>query len=580
MHESDVFAPYRRLWTVVAPYLPRYGLGVVFLLLTNAGQLAIPHVIRLALDGIDDVAFSLMLLAVLAIMVALGRVGWRLFIVGAARRVERDIRSQVFHNLTRLEPRFFQSYSVGDIMARLTTDLQTVRMSLGMSVITFVDGTFMGVGIIVLMLSMDWLLGLLTFLPLLLIVVWFLVYGKPLARLYSDTMKGYSSVSTEAQETLTAVRLVQSFHREEHFATRLEERSQTYHRMALRLDWIWGAFYPLLGLLTGLTTWILLTVGGQRIAEGDLSVGSFAAFLAYLGMLVWPMISVGFTVDQFQRGAASLRRLFELADREPGIVSAVDAHRPEHDFPLEVQDLTFRYEEGQLPVLTKVSFGVDRERFIGILGTTASGKSTLIRLLCRLWDPPPNSVRLGGLDVRLWPLSDLRRRFSLVTQSPFLFSDTIRNNILFARPDAKEADLWRCVELAGLSRDLESFPDGLETLIGERGITLSGGQKQRVALARALLALGDILLLDDALSAVDTETESAILDNLLSRGGLEPERRLILVSHRVSAMMRCDTVLVLHEGELVQSGPPQRLLTEEGLFREIALLQHYPEASS
>ncbi len=543
-----------------------------FLVLTNSGQLLIPQAIRFGLDNLEQRFWAIVAIGILAIVVAVGRIGWRFFIVGAARRAERDLRQDVFYHLTTLEPQYFHTMPVGDLMSRLTNDLQNVRMSLGMSVITFVDGTFMGLSIIAILISTNLLLGLVSILPFLFLVVIFLIFGKKIGRLFSDSMKAFAKISDEAQESLTGIRVIQSFHRERFFFDRLDRAGRNYFGIAIQLVRIWGLFFPLVSFITGMTVWTLVVFGGNLLLQGAITPGTFVAFLSYLGMLAWPMISVAFTIDMLQRGASSLNRLYEILDARPRITSAASARPPEKSFPLAVRNLSFSYHPDLPRVLEGVEFTIDQNEIVGILGTIGSGKSTLAWLLCRLLDPPPGSIFLGGKDIREWPLADLRGHFSMVPQNPYLFSDTVAGNILFGNPGATLADVEKVVEISGLSRDIAIFPEGLNTLVGERGITLSGGQKQRVALARALIASRDILILDDALSAVDAETEEHIIDFLFRHTNT---RNIILISHRISTLMNCDKVLVLDEGRLVQSGPPIDLLKTEGVFAEIAAIQRF-----
>lgn len=570
--DKGFFAAYKRLFKRIKKYIPLYAAGVIFLILTNSGQLLIPQAIRYGLDFMDRRLDAIVAIGVLAVIVAIGRIGWRFFIVGAARRAERDLRQDVFYHLTTLEPQYFQTMPVGDLMSRLTNDLQNVRMSLGMSVITFVDGSFMGLSIIAILLSTNLFLGLISILPFLFLIVIFLVFGKKIGLLFSESMKAFAKISDEAQESLTGIRVIQSFNREHHFFRRLKTAGQNYYKIAIRLVRIWGMFFPLVSFITGMTVWTLVVFGGNLLLQGLITPGTFVAFLSYLGMLAWPMISVAFTIDMLQRGASSLQRLYDILDVRPRITELPKATRPKSIFPLVVQHLSFRYSPELPQVLEDIGFQIEQDQVIGILGTIGSGKSTLAWLLCRLLDPPPGTIFLGGKDIKEWPLGDLRSHFSMVPQNPYLFSDTVAGNILFGNPSASLSDVERVVELSGLTRDLAILPEGLNTMVGERGITLSGGQKQRVALARALIASRGILILDDALSAVDAETESHIIEYLFRH---TQTRNIILISHRISTLMNCNHVLVLNEGRLVQSGPPSSLLRSEGVFAEIAEIQRF-----
>lgn len=570
--KTGFFSTYKRLVPIIKKYIPMYIIGVLFLLLTNSGQLLIPQALRFALDHLDFRFQAIIAIGILASLVAVGRIGWRFFIVGAARRTERDLRRAVFHHLTLLEPQYYFKTPVGELMSRLTNDLQNVRMSLGMSVITFVDGSFMGISIITILLLTNFFLGALSILPFFFLIIIFLIFGKKVGELFAQSMKAFAQISDEAQEALTGIRVIQSFNREQFFLERMKIVGEKYLKIAIRLVQLWGLYFPIVSFVVGLTVWILVAVGSNLLLKGEITTGSFAAFLGYLGMLAWPMISVAFTIDMLQRGASSLRRLFEIIDTTPLITSSQEAKRPENFFPIKINNLTFKYQPNLPPAIENLSFTIEEKQVVGVLGTIGSGKSTLAWLLCRLLEPPPNTIFMGGQDIRTWPLDDLRACFSMVPQTPFLFSDTIRNNILMGNPHTTDEELTRVIEIAGLAKDLDIFPKGLQTLVGERGITLSGGQKQRVALARALLASRPILILDDALSAVDAKTEAHIIKYLFSH---QLTRTIIIISHRISTLMNCNQVLVLDGGRLIQSGSPKELLAQEGMFSNIAAIQHY-----
>lgn len=552
-------------------YLPYYLAGLFFLLVTNAAQLAIPQLIRRALDHLDQRLEVVGLLALTALTVALGRIGWRFFIIGAARRIETDLRSRIFDHLTLLSDSFFSRHRTGDLMARATNDLDAVRMSCGMALVAFVDGVFLSLSITIILFTTHSSLGFYTILPLPVITLLILSLGGYVAKLFKQVQESFSDLSAQAQEAVTGARVIQAFVQQEVFTARFAGQNQEYLKRNLALTRLWGFFFPVIGLLSGLTALVLLWYGGSLVMDGSLTPGEFAGFMAYLGMLVWPMLGAGMTVTMIQRGAASLGRINEILTQDPDIRSPDQPIIPPPPYTLEVRNLTFSYPGRDVPVLKGLSFQLREGEKLGILGPTGVGKTTLLKLLPRLLDPPAGTVFLGGVDVKDWDLQELRKKFAMAPQGTFLFSDTIARNLSFASENLDKDRMVALGDITALSRDVEGFEAGWETLVGERGVTLSGGQKQRLSLARALAAPSPLLLLDDTLASVDLETEEKILGHLMKEAA---GRGMILVSHRISTLKSCDRILVLREGLIVQEGTHQKLLAEEGPYGETAALQH------
>ena len=547
-------------------------------MIVDAAQLLLPQYIRLAIDAIATgtgrsalVRIGLLMIGT-ALVIAAGRFLWRYFIHGSSRRIEVALRDRLFSRLMTLPPSFFHKNAVGDIMARATNDMQAIRMATGMAFVAFVDGVFMSVAILVVMLVQNPGTTLWTIAPLPFVSVLIIIFGGMVGKRFKLVQEIYSDMSSVVQETLQGVRVVKSFVKEDEFAGRFAEANDRYRDASMGLVRIFGFFFPFISFLAGLTTLVLLLVGGTAVMENRMSPGSLAAMLAYLAMLVWPMIGAGFTVNMIQRGAASLKRVNEILDTEaeprfaPG-VRAVES-LPEGD--IRFSGLSFTFPGANAPALSGIDLVLPRGKTLGILGRVGSGKSTLLKLLPRIVEPPEGTVLIGDHEVGAYPLELLRSRMGFVPQDSFLFSDTIRNNVIFSRPDLPEELFLRVVSTAALDRDVDTFPDGWDTVVGERGLTLSGGQKQRVAIARALASRPDILVFDDALSAVDTETEERILERVMAeRAGLTN----IIVSNRVSTLKQADLVAVLDEGRLVQFGPPAVLGIQDGFFAEIAALQ-------
>lgn len=559
-------------------YASRYILGFLCLIVVDGAQLIIPQLIRRAINLVSEGSFQLrdilsisLAMVGIAACISLGRYLWRFFIHGSSRRIEVEMRDRLFDHLLQLSGTFYQANKTGDIMAKATNDMGAIRQAMGMGLVTFVDGTFMALAILVIMIAQNPGTALLTIIPLPLVTILMIFFGTMVGKRFERVQAIYSRLSEIAQETMAGIRVVKAFVKEEKFAQDFSASNDEYRDASMSLVKIFGFFFPLIAFLSGLTTLILLLAGGKAVLANRMSPGDIVAMLSYLQMLVWPMIGAGFTVNTLQRGAASLKRVNEVLDTMPDIVSPPGAYGDIPEGEIEFSSLTFSYTPSGKPALQDVSFLLPRGSTLGILGRVGSGKSTLIRVLPRLIDPPHGSVRIGGRDVREYDLASLRRAFGFVPQDSFLFSDSIQANILYGRPDLDPGRFAQVAAIAAIDRDVADFPEGWATVVGEKGLTLSGGQKQRVALARALATDPEILVLDDALSAVDAETEDRILSALIEeRRG----RTNIIVSHRVSTLRHADLILVLEEGRVSQRGSHEELLSDDkGFYAEIARLQ-------
>ncbi|MBN2873556.1 MAG: ABC transporter ATP-binding protein, partial [Spirochaetales bacterium] len=557
---------------------PRYAFGVACLVVVDAAQLMLPQYLRRAIDSIATgepravVALIGLSMAATAAAIAAGRFLWRFFIHGASRRIETALRDRLFSTLMTLPTSYFSGNAAGDIMSRATSDMQSIRMATGMAFVAFIDGAFMSVAILVVMMIQNPATTLLTITPLPLLTVLILVFGRIIGKKFKKAQERYADVSSVAQETLQGIRVVQSFVKEDEFARRFSDANDGYRDASMVLVRVFGLFFPLISFLAGISSLVLLVAGGTAVIENRMSPGSLAAMLAYLEMLIWPMLGAGFTVNMLQRGAASLKRVNEVLDTaaEPRFAPG---ETPTEEYPagdVRFSGLTIVYPGSGEPALEDIDLVIPEGTMLGILGRVGSGKSTLVKALSRIVEPPPGSILIGGRDVGAVPLERLRAAFGFVPQDSFLFSDTIRANVLFTDPALSEERFERAVRVSALQRDVRLFSHGWDTVVGERGLTLSGGQKQRVALARALARDPDILVLDDALSAVDSETEEAIVSALLrERAG----KTTIVISNRISTLRRAHAVAVLDAGRLVQYGSPAQLALEDGFYAEIAALQ-------
>ncbi|TFG58785.1 MAG: ABC transporter ATP-binding protein [Spirochaetales bacterium] len=574
-----MFKEFRTLGPYIKRYAGFYIPGIIALLLTSGGQILIPQFIRRAIDLIatgDFRAAQILSLAGMLVGTAAGislfRFGWRMLIQNASRRIEAELREQYFQKLLTLSSSFFGKNKTGDLMARATNDMHAVRMATSLALVAAFDGIFMTLSILILLFSRYPRLTLYTIIPLPVITILILGLGSIIGEKFRKVQEGFSNLSDHAQEVFSGIRVVKSFVKEKYFLRKFAAANDDYQLKNMELVRLWGLFFPLVAFLSGITTILLLRLGGGMVMTGDISAGDFVAVLAYLEMLIWPMLGAGFTVNLLQRGAASLKRINAVLNEKPDIATPPDAVNGSTRGDLRITRLSYTYPGTETPVLHDVSLEVPEGAILGILGRTGSGKTTLISMLPRILDPPEGTVFLNGTDVRRFDLPVLRKSFGFVPQDSFLFSMSLRDNISFGLDDKKEDIVQRVAEVSTINRDAKDFYDGFNTLVGERGITLSGGQKQRVAISRALAVEADILVFDDALSAVDTETEEKILRELLEyRKG----KTSIIVSHRVSTLSTADKIIVLDNGRIIQEGTHEELMCAEGFYREIYYLQSF-----
>jgi ATP-binding cassette subfamily B protein len=486
------------------------------------------------------------------------------------------MRERLFDHLLTLSWDFYQKNKIGDLMARSINDLNAVRMAIGMGMVALVDFIVMATSILIIIFVQDARSAALAVIPLPLVTLLLLLFGGAVGKRFRWAQEAYSKMSDTVQETFAGIRVVKSFVKEWWFIKKFADTNDDYRRANMELVKLFGVFFPFVSFLSGLTVLIMLLVGGIRVVEGYMSPGSLVALFRYLQMLIWPLMGAGFMVNIIQRGTVSLRRVNEVMGTKPSISSPAEPKAAPDTAPLDglpaitIKNLTFSYSGGA-SVLENITLTVERGQWLGIMGRTGSGKSTLIKSLPRMIDPPPGTVFVFGLDVRDWDLERLRSIFAPAPQDSYLFSDSIKNNIAYGLEAPAEEAVKKAAEIAALEKDLEGFTSGWETLIGERGLTLSGGQKQRVALSRALMMDSEILILDDSLSAVDAETEQRILAGLLRK---RKGRTTIIISHRVSTLRHADRIAVLDQGRIAEYGTPGELLARSsGYYARMAALQ-------
>ncbi len=576
-------SPARRLFGYLRRYRGAFLTGFACICGTTALALAGPWVLKHAVDDLaagitaERVRFYALLGFGLTAVGGVFRYFQRRLIIGVSRDVEYDLRNDFFAALQRFEPDYFQRNRTGDLMSRATNDLNAVRMMIGPAFMYLSNTVLTFVAVITLMLSLNRRLTLLALIPLPPLSILVYLIGHVIHRRFEKIQEQLSNISAITQEALSGVRVVRAYGREGHEIRRFQDANEEYVRRNRALIRVQGAFYPVMGLLMGVGVLLVLWLGSRDVIAGRMSLGELVAFNAYLVMLAWPMIAFGWVSNLLQRGSASWKRMLEVLDATPAITDAA-ASSPLRSASairgdVEFRHLSFRY--GDQPVLEDISAVLPAGSTTAIVGATGSGKSTLLNLIGRLIDPPPGTLFVDGEDVRTIPLAALRGAIGFVSQEPFLFSATIAENIAFGmRAGADRPAVERAAAIARLETDLASFPNGLDTIVGERGITLSGGQKQRTAIARAIAIDPKILLLDDALSAVDTSTEQEILDGLRV---VMRERTAIIVSHRVSTVRPADQILVLDRGRIAERGTHDALVAHGGLYAELARQQQFEE---
>jgi ATP-binding cassette subfamily B multidrug efflux pump len=567
-----VFKRLKYLWPFLRPHRRKLSWGLASIVASVLLGLASPLLVGHAIDAVRHGASYLALFGFCGLIVGFSLVQGlfsylqRMILVGMSRDVEFDLRNVYFEALERQPPAFFHEHPTGDLMARATNDLQAVRMLCGPAIMYTTNTVLMGAGALFFMTRINGLLMLIALAPMPLVVVSTIVIGRRIHGLFTGVQAKFSDITAKVQENLSGVRVVRAYAREEREELEFRGVNQEYLAGNIQLASWSTAFQPLLQILVGIGFASVLWYGGVLVIRSRISIGEFVTFQLFLGRLVWPMIAIGWVANLTQRGTASLARIRAILDTEPAIRDEEPLVDPGAILgDVRFRNLTFAYREG-VPVLSDVDLDVPAGRTVAVVGRTGSGKSTLLALLPRLLNPPPGSLLVDGVDVRRLPLARLRAAIGMVPQETFLFSATIRENIALGVPDATVEAVTEAARLAGLGPDLEAFPNGLDTVVGERGLTLSGGQKQRVTLARALLREPSLLLLDDCLSAVDTATEEEILANLrkVFRG-----RTVFLVSHRVSTVKDADVILVLDQGRIREQGTHSQLISQRGLYAEL-----------
>jgi ATP-binding cassette, subfamily B, multidrug efflux pump len=571
VNESSGWRVLSRLYPYLRRHPGRLAVGFLAVILSNAFQMMGPWVMGRAVDSLYETVTQGRLLYYAGILVGLTlvegicRFGARWWFIGASRDMEYALRSDVFAHLESLPMSFYHRNKTGELMSRATNDLSNVRMLLGPGIMYSLNTIVTAAVAVGFMLSIDWRLTVVSLLPMPIVSIAVRKVGQRINTLTEQSQERLADLSARVQESMAGVRVVKAFSQEGQEIDDFRHLNEALVVKNNELNRVTSVFFPMMQFVIGLAIVLILWFGGREVIQGSISRGQLVQFIFYLGTLAWPMIALGWVVNLLERGRASMQRLNYILDTESdirdsaGVVARVDIRGE-----IEFRNLNFAYNGA--PVLENISLKIPEGRTIAIVGATGSGKSSLVQLIPRLYNAPPNSLFIDGVPIENIPLEPLRRAIGFIPQDTFLFGETIRENIAFGVEDASDSQVERAAKISNILFDIEQFPAGFKTIVGERGITLSGGQKQRTAISRAVIRDPKILILDDALSSVDTYTEEQILRELK---GVMKGRTSILISHRVSTVREADEIVVMDRGEIVERGTHESLLANNGYYAEL-----------
>jgi ATP-binding cassette subfamily B protein len=553
-----------------------YLIGVIWLLIIDSVQLIVPQLLRGLTNAFQDNGLNnkiilkyVFLILLTGVTIAVGRFFWRIYILGTSRELEYYLRKRIFNHLLSLSPNYFNTHKTGDLMAHATNDVNAVRMAIGQGTIMIVDSLFMIVLSLIMMIKTTNIrLAFIALFTLPFIVIIVSRFGKIIHKRFRIVQEAFSDLTDITQESFSGIRVVKSFVQEDLIQNKFAGVNKDNLKKNLSLVKISGTFHPFIQLVSSISFLLVILYGGKEVILNKISLGDFIAFNSYLGLLVWPMMALGWVINIFQRGAASMDRINVILAETPEIVDRLDSIELENPKgKIQFKNVSFKYPGSDNYALENISFSIEQGKSLAIIGRTGSGKSTIVSILLRLYDIQKGNILFDDIDIKDLSLISLRENIGYVPQDNFLFSNTIEENIAFSFDEPVSPErVIKAAKLSEVYNNIVEFENGFETILGERGVTLSGGQKQRTSIARALIKEPSVLILDDSLSSVDTETEEKILNNLKT---IMNSKTTIIISHRISTIKDCDEIIFLTDGKITERGTHESLLLDNGSYKEL-----------